>query len=91
MLQDSVWEEQSNLITYIDSSRDIYLWVWADPWCRDAALESHARRRLLGRRVVMEDAVSGSCLRIVPSCKGIQQLAGPGEEPVSVNTAHLGD
>lgn len=43
----------------------------------------------------MEDTESGSCWRIMTSCKVIQQLEGPrpgsGEELVSVNTAHLRD
>lgn len=41
----------------------------------------------------MEETVSGSLLLTTTRCKVIQQLEGPrpgsGEEPVSVNTAHL--
>lgn len=42
MLQDSVWEEQSSLITSIDSSWEIYLWIWAGTQRKDVVLESRA-------------------------------------------------
>lgn len=97
VLQDCVWEEQSSLITYIGSSWEIYPWIWADTQRKDVVLESHAPRSggCLVEGWWMEDTVSGSCPHIMTSCKVIQQLESPrpgsGEEPASVNTAHLQD